>query len=546
MTVLMRVCGWVAVGVASGLAGCGGGGGSTVTAPPQTYVLTVNSTNPASGVMIAVAPADNLGFSSGLTGFTQVFNAGTTVTLSAPAKAGGNAFASWSGCTTASTVTCTVLLIGNATVTATYTAPVVGKTYYVSGAGSDSADGLTMGTAFLTLQHAANLTQPGDTVYAMNGTYTNSCAGCDVLDITTAGTDNGWITYKAYPGQTPLISFNGWNGILVEKTAAYIEVNGFSVEGNNYNVTLAGALAQSYTTPDPAYNGNCIATDGRTGTATQRVHHVRILNNTAWACGGGGVGTAQSDYVTIQGNTIYDSSWYSIYGGSPISTWENWDSDSVTGYKMYVIGNRILNNQELVPVLGAGEITDGEGVIVDSTRNSSYQPSIGLPPYQGRTLIANNVIYGNGSSAIEVFESDHVDIVNNASYQNVTTPVLSGRGELFLNNTSDVNAVNNIFDCATGQNPVTALSNTSAILLDYNLYFGGTNFAGTVSGAHDLTGDPLYVDPADANRFNVLLSVSPTSPAVGSGTANLAPATDFVGNPRPGAKGYDRGAYQSQ
>jgi hypothetical protein len=514
--------------------------------PPTTYSLTVNSTNPAAGVAITVTPADNTSTANGTTPLTRTYNSGAAITLTAPATSGSNTFSSWSGCSSSSAVTCTVTLTANTTVTANYTTPVAAVTYYVSGSGSDSNDGLTAATAFLTLQHAANLTQPGTTIYVMNGTYTNSCAGCDVLDVSIPGTASAWITYAAYPGQTPVISFNGWQGILFEATAAYIQVSGFTVVGNNYNVTLAQALAQSYTNPDPIFNGNCIASDGRPGTPTVKPNHLKILNNTIYACGGGGIGTAQSDYVTISGNTIYDSAWYSIYGSSAISTWENWNADSSTGYKMIITGNRIFGNANLVPTLGSPVATDGEGIIVDSTRNSAYQPSIGLDPYIGRTYIANNVIYTNGSAAIEVFQSNHVDVVNNSSYQDVYVPAVTGRGEMNVNEATDVNVFNNIFYSAAGQNPATVCCNSTQIDLDYNIYFNGTNSAGTVSGPHDLTADPLYVDPADANRLSVNLSVSTSSPAVGSGTPNLAPTTDFAGNPRPGSKGYDRGAYQQQ
>jgi hypothetical protein len=433
-------------------------------------------------------------------------------------------------------------------VKANYATPHVSVTYYVSGSGNNSADGLTKDTAFLTLQHAADKTLPGDTVYAMNGTYTNSCAGCNVLDIETPGEEDKWISFEAYPGQTPIISFNGWAGIFLHPTAAYIEVNGFAVVGNNANVTLAGALAQSVTNPDPAYNGNCIAIDGRNSTSSMPPHHIRILNNVVSECGGGGVGTAWADYVTIAGNTIFDSAWYSIYGASAISTWENWSADTSTGYKMIITGNRIYGNSELVPVAGSSPpaITDGEGIIIDSTRNSAYNAANDpLPAYTGRTLIANNVLYNNGSAAIEVFESDHVDVVNNSTYHDVTNPPLSGRGEMFLNQTSDVNVIDNIFYNAAGQNPVTSVPRTTAsILLDYNLYYDGTISGDVAAGTHDLFADPLYADPADANPMDVLLSVSAGSPAVGSGTSNLAPTTDFAGNSRPGSKGYDRGAYQ--
>jgi hypothetical protein len=375
------------------IAACGPAGTTTVsTPPPTTYALTVNSASPASGVAITVTPSDDNKSGNGATSFTRTYDAGAAITLTAPATSGSNAFSSWTGCTSATTVACNVTLAANTTVTANYIAPTSAATYYVSGSGSDSADGLTIATAFLTLQHAASMTQPGDTVYVMNGTYINSCPSCDVLDITISGTAGNWITYKAYPGQTPIISFNGWEGIFFEPTAAYIEVNGFTVIGNNANVTLAAALAQSTTNPDPAFNGNCITSDGRMGTATVRPNHIRILNNIISECGGGGVGTAWSDYVTISGNTIYNSAWYSIYGASAISTWENWDSDNSTGYKMIINGNRIYGNEELVPVFDNNPpmITDGEAIIIDSTRNSAYNPTNDpLPPYTGRTLIAN-------------------------------------------------------------------------------------------------------------------------------------------------------------
>ena len=530
------------------IAACGSSSSNpTPTPTPTTYSLTVDSATPASGVAITVAPAGNSNSANGTTPFTRTYNSGVSVTLTAPAMSGTNTFSSWSGCTTASSVTCTVTLTANTTVTANYTAPVAALTYYVSGSGSDSNDGLTQATAFLTLQHAAGLTQPGTLVYVMNGTYTNACPSCTVLDVSIPGTANGWITYKAYPGQTPIISFNGWEGVFYEPTAAYVEVNGFTIIGNNANVTLAEAQAQSTTNPDPAYNGNCVAADGRQGTSTVRPNHLRILNNIISECGGGGVAAIMSDYVTISGNTIYNASWYSIYGTSPISTLEDWNSDSSTDYKMIVTGNRIFGSQEFIPWISAGKITDGEGIIIDSTRNSAYQSTIPIAPYTGRTLVANNVIYSNGSSAIEVFESDHVDVVNNSSYQDILTPVLTGRGEMNMSNTSDVNVINNIFYSAAGQNPVAvAPGTTSSVVLNYNLYFGGTNTGDVPNGANDLVADPLYVDPADANRLIVNLAVSPNSPAVGSGTSNLAPTTDFAGKPRPGSKGYDRGAYQQQ
>ena len=91
-------------------------------------VLKVNSTNPASGVSITASPADNAGTAKGSTSFELTYNAGTVVTLTAPATSGSNGFQSWAGCNAVSGKTCTVTMTNNATTTANYgppAAPVV-------------------------------------------------------------------------------------------------------------------------------------------------------------------------------------------------------------------------------------------------------------------------------------------------------------------------------------------------------------------------------------------------------------------------------------
>ena len=113
---------WIGLGLSVFLSACGGGGGGGgVPPPPVTYVLTVNSTNPSSGVAITVSPSDVNNAGNGNTSFTRTYDSGATVTLTAPATASGNPFSAWSGCTSASTVTCNVTMSGNTTVTANYT-----------------------------------------------------------------------------------------------------------------------------------------------------------------------------------------------------------------------------------------------------------------------------------------------------------------------------------------------------------------------------------------------------------------------------------------
>ena len=415
-------------------------------------------------------------------------------------------------------------------------------TYFVSEKGSDRASGLSLRTPFRTLQHAADLTAPGDTVFVLNGTYTNATATDPVLKIGTSGKPASWITYAAYPGQKPLISFNSWAGVSFGSTAAYIELRGFYILGNNYNVTLEGARREQLVA-DPLYNGNCIFADGRTGTATQRPHHLRILGNEVHACGASGIGVNQTDYVTIADNTVYDSSWYSIYGTSPISINSSWNSDGFTGYKFFIVRNRIYGNKELIPWRAAGYISDGEGIIVDTNRDKAFQN------YGGRILIANNVIYGNDSSAIQVYLSDHVDIFNNSTFENVQSsdPKFVGRGEVNLTDATDVNVLNNIIYSRSDRNPVTigAKHPCTACYVDYNVYYKGTNNPKTVDGPHDLIADPLYANTNVSDRSRVDLRLGAGSPAAGSGIAWLDSYTDADGVARGATGKWDRGAYVS-
>ena len=100
---------------------------TTVTATytsPVLYSLTVATTNPASGVPVTVSPADANGLGSGASPLTLSYATGSTVTLTAPAIAGGNTFSAWTGCASTSGQSCTVNLSAAKTVTAAYTTPL--------------------------------------------------------------------------------------------------------------------------------------------------------------------------------------------------------------------------------------------------------------------------------------------------------------------------------------------------------------------------------------------------------------------------------------
>jgi hypothetical protein len=120
----VRVSGLFALSLASlVLASCGGGGSPVVT--PITYTVTVNSTNPASGVSIGVGNPLNNVVSQMSTSFKLSESSGNQIILTAPAKAGNNQFSSWTGCTVVSSLECNLTVSASVTITANYKVPAI-------------------------------------------------------------------------------------------------------------------------------------------------------------------------------------------------------------------------------------------------------------------------------------------------------------------------------------------------------------------------------------------------------------------------------------
>jgi hypothetical protein len=166
------------MGLSMFLTGCGGGISTTTPPPPTTHVLTVNSTNPASGVAITVSPADTNGATNGTTSFTRTYDAGTSVTLTAPATAGGNNFAGWTGCVAANTLReCTVAMNAATTVTAGYAAPPVLITPTVTV--TPSASSITTAQALtvtVAVSGGSGNPVPTGSVTLTSGSYTSTTA----------------------------------------------------------------------------------------------------------------------------------------------------------------------------------------------------------------------------------------------------------------------------------------------------------------------------------------------------------------------------------
>ncbi len=291
---------------------------------------------------------------------------------------------------------------------------------FVSGAlGDDNNDGLSLDNPIRSLQAALDGVQPGETVYLMDGTYSDLLEpGNAHYVVRNGGTPDAWVTVENAPGHSPLIIASDGNGLEVQ--ADYVEVAGLTVRGEGYDETA-----------DPWGNALLV----------RNSNHVRFVGNTLSNMPTSGISAVESSNLAILNNEIFENAFWSSVQGSGISLWHsstNGEPPDPDGYHDRILGNRIYRNENKVKSRWRdfSVITDGNGIIIDEGRDTSYT---------GRVLVANNVVFDNGGRAIMVFKANNVDVMFNTTYNNVRTDALDGgRGELVAGQATNVRFLNNL------------------------------------------------------------------------------------------------------
>ena len=109
--------------------------------------------------------------------------------------------------------------------------------YYVSPYGSDENTGLSVAQTWETVQKAADVLQPGDSVFIMSGVYH------EIVIPTNSGSPDNYITYTVYPGDTAIIDGSTFADTYlqfadravfdIKDGVSYINVVGLHVRNSN-------------------------------------------------------------------------------------------------------------------------------------------------------------------------------------------------------------------------------------------------------------------------------------------------------------------------
>ncbi len=414
--------------------------------------------------------------------------------------------------------------------------PLAGKAYYVATNGVDEPQNGTFAVPFASLQYAASVAKPGDTVLVRGGVYNKLFT----LTQANSGTLTAPITYAAYGAETPIIDGakpkqlripGGQNGLVTLDGASNIIVEGFTIQ--NYttasvNDVPIGVYVTGVADNDQLIN-NHVTKITTTARATARGCANGIASETSNALGidaYGAVGT-EKNYITnlvVAGNLVDhlltgcsesvsmtgNVSYYAILDnvvsynnniGIDATGWE--DDGKQYDYARYgLIRGNVVHDIHSEPNNPDYNYYGADGIYVDGganiiiEQNQIYHVDYGLEiasetsgHYAVDVTARNNLIYGNTQVGVSIGGSSpntggkangnggaqNSNIVNNTLYDNDTHR--TGTGEFQIQWYATKNKFQNNIVYANAQCLFVSMTPTSVqpppATVNNNIYYCG-------------------------------------------------------------------------
>ncbi len=472
---------------------------------------------------------------------------------------------------------------------------------YVDGTnGSDSNNGLSVSSAWKTIQKALTNAQPGDTIYVRAGTYAEN------LVVSKTGTSSAPITLTNYSGETVVV--NGGTGYALRNSGliSYWVIDGFTFKSTNRYTLRIGWWGEPATDHWTVRNNKIYGANYIVGS-----YHLWENNNIDGTGYSGAYGDAgisdgsDSHHNTYRNNTIHDFTHANARG-----IWTQGKThDSL-------IENNTINN--INAASGLGQCIDLDGAAQVEWRHTVRGNRISNCNYAGIQLenvfastIEDNIITNTKPAGIIVISYDagvgcltggesnqygdtngdkncQGDLTNNLIRQNVITTTGywgAGYGGIINWYAGGLKIWGNTIRAATGSNngginfqgtanqikggsiknniifqgngPAVCASDLKSIAEESNNlyhrtnnvkpYANGNSCGSDVSlaeyqtmsgkGLNTLTGDPAFKNTSTDFRLTSL------SPAIDKGM-NIGTSSDADGSARPVGANVDIGAYE--
>lgn len=329
--------------------------------------------------------------------------------------------------------------------------------YYVSALSGNDTNSGSENAPFATINKGVAAVNAGGTVYVMNGTYTNQNYGTALahssdgslsvnmsnppaVTINKSGTEGNYITIRNYPNHSPKIIFDGKGGILISGPQSYVIIEGFEVQGPAADITYDMAVTErnwkvKCDQDGLNYTHNYFSGFGIWGGFSQNFlhHHIIVRNNIVHHTTGSGIRFNDSDHITIENNTVYNTTWWTSNASSAIvfaETKSQSSSDNGDNIKMIIRGNTVYNNWNRIPFyMTQGVVPPNGNPPSGNYGNASYSTILdgqGLyvtrsdDDYYGTFLFENNLCVNNGKNGINFDRSEGSTalIRNNTIYFN--------------------------------------------------------------------------------------------------------------------------------
>ena len=456
--------------------------------------------------------------------------------------------------------------------------------YYVSESLGSDSNGGSESAPFQSINKGISMLNPGDTLYVMEGVYTNNNFGTvdpstntnmsnpHVVTVNKSGTEDAYITLRNYQCHTPKIKFDGRGGIIISNNMNYIIIEGFEVEGPSQDIDYSMAIAdREYKIlcaedDDSSTNYNNAYFGGKGIWGGYGAHkHVIIRNNIVHDTPGSAIRFNDSDYITIEDNIVYNSNWWTSSASSAIVFAEtiSEDGDNGSNIKMIIRGNLVYNNWNRIPfyvtqlpdnsgntnpnygTASYNNILDGQGIYV--TRSD--------PGYNGTFLFENNICVNNGKNGINFDHSQSASAIyqNNTLYFNGVHEIIQDNsveegnpahrgqkvGGIKANNVKNATVVNNIIMTRDNQFSALQLNNVSGTRVAVNNLLVNGNYAWPANEENNLINlDPMFTMAPDEVLDEIDIATTDFtllegSPAIDAGNPSYGPEDDYDDNPRP-------------